>query len=159
MGGPRLVLATDGRSAVLLLPHEHHYDRAGATSGNLSRLTGLPLDAAGLVALVRGQEECPGRVAQVAVGPEERDAPITCVVGNVRYSVDRGAWPEHIEISMARPPRSIRLHRVDGPAPAHLADDLFAPPVPEGFDRRDLFGEHGPADLLFREALPGEKGP
>ncbi|HEU4402985.1 MAG TPA: hypothetical protein VFT43_12870 [Candidatus Polarisedimenticolia bacterium] len=59
VGGPRLVVASDGSQVTAMLPTERAYDSAPATSGNLDALIGVPLDGARLIALLTGRPMCP----------------------------------------------------------------------------------------------------
>jgi hypothetical protein len=154
MGGARLLLATDGSDALALVPRQHVYDRAHASPRALARLTGLKFEPAGLVGLLRGQSPCPpADQATVPAGENDRDGTtIRCRLDDavVALRVDDGSWATSISIALESLRKSIRLDLVEGPTESSLADDLFAPAVPEGFTRGNLLGD-GPPLLIVDE--------
>ncbi|MFQ5876870.1 MAG: hypothetical protein ACE5JH_04135 [Acidobacteriota bacterium] len=93
VGGPRLVVAARGVSAVALLPQERAFDVGEASAEALDRLLGVPLDTARLVALLTGRPMC--RPESVEQHIRTRRAAtfartvawfdITCPPGDVRY--------------------------------------------------------------------------
>ncbi|HUD73219.1 MAG TPA: hypothetical protein VMQ62_14760 [Dongiaceae bacterium] len=126
-GGTRLVIATDGATAVALLVADRRYDRAPATAEGLARWTGLPLGAADLGALLRGLPPCGASVPDRAAGAAPWE---------IRCALDPGeAFAGGIE---ATGRRRFQLTRIGPAAPARLDDRLFTPEIPEGFERADL---------------------
>jgi hypothetical protein len=153
MGGARLLLATDGSEAYALLPRQRLFDRARASPRTLARLTGLRFEAAGLVALLRGQAPCAGTGdAPLPAGQGGEDGTIRCRLGDAVVAVraDDDSWARSIGITLQSLGKSIRLDRIEGPTASSLSDDLFAPAIPEGFTRGDLLGD-GPPLLIFDE--------
>ncbi len=64
IGGPRLVVASDGASAIALLPADRAYESGRADPERLDRLLGLPLTPAELVALLTGRPMCSPEAAE-----------------------------------------------------------------------------------------------
>jgi hypothetical protein len=154
MGGARLLLATDGSDALALVPRQRLYDRARASPRVLARLTGLKFEPAGLVGLLRGQVPCAVSDQAPRVG-EQAGADGTMVGcrlddAEVALRVADGSWATSISIALESLRKSIRLELVEGPTESSLADDLFAPTVPEGFTRGNLLGD-GPPLLIVDE--------
>jgi hypothetical protein len=177
-GGARLVLATEGRHATALLLSGRRYDVVPATPTALEAWTGLPLGPTALVALLRGhapcaptpgttgdrtsEDPCPdlrflpaaGAATSGCSGTLENDggaalASIECA-GN-----GPDGWPEQIRVALPARGRSIELRRSDGPTPALLEEALFAPGIPPGFERADLFSGAGGASLL--DVVPDDR--
>ena len=154
LGGARLLLATDGSDALALVPRQRLYDRARASPRALARLTGLKFEPAGLVGLLRGRAPC----AAADQAPEAADqggverATVRCRLDDavVALRVTDGSWAASISITLESLRKSIRLDLVEGPTESSLADDLFAPTVPEGFTRGNLLGD-GPPLLIVDE--------
>jgi hypothetical protein len=158
LGGPRLVIATDGREAIAIDPTGRRYDRAAATAESLARITGLPLDAAGLVAALQGRVTCaPGATPADATPGRARE---TCRLGDASYLSEGSvmSWPAAITIGLPRLPGTIRLVLVEGPAAATLADDLFLPSPPPGFARAEILGGTG-SPALFTPGQDKEGSP
>ncbi len=57
-------------------------------------------------------------------------------------------WPKEIEIRVARRNTTVSLRAVDGPWAGPIQDSLFAPPVPEQFERRPLIASLTAPGLL-----------
>ena len=157
LGGARLILATDGADALAIVPRQHLYDRARASPRAMARLTGLRFEPAGLVGLLRGQAPC--AAAEQATEPTNQEgmegATVRCRLDDaeVALRVTGGSWATSISIVLESLRKSIRLDLVEGPTAANLADDLFAPAVPEGFTRGNLLGD-GPPLLIVDEPGP-----
>jgi hypothetical protein len=158
IGGARLVLATDGSEAVALVPRQRLYDRAPASPRALARLTGLPFEAAGFVGLLRGQPPCAVTTqSPLASGQERGDGVIRCRLDDaiVTLRPGDGSWAGSIGIALESVRKSIRLDLIEGPTESNLAEELFAPAIPEGFVRGNLLGD-GPPLLIVDE--PGRPG-
>lgn len=171
VGGPRLVVATDGAQATAILPAERRYDLTPATPDAMHHLLGLPLDGARLIALLSGVPLCTLPAAPgVAAGAWEA----TCPAGDIRFSgvaegpggplleavlfdsrsgailakleygdrfaLPGGRWPRDIRMNLPKENVAISLRALEGPLAASLSDDLFAPSIPESFERRAIFG-------------------
>jgi len=153
MGGPRLVLASDGSQACALLPRQRLFDRARASSRALARLTGLKFETAGLVALLRGQAPCAGTGdTPLPAGQADGDGTVRCRLDDAVVTVRAGdaSWAGSISIVMESIGKSIRLDLSEGPTPSSLGDELFSPAIPEGFTHADLLGD-GPPLLIVDE--------
>jgi hypothetical protein len=154
MGGARLLLATDGSDALALLPRQRLYDRARASPRALARLTGLKFEPAGLVGLLRGQAPC--AAAEQVFEPADQEGvegvTLRCRLDDavVAVRVAGGSWATSIRIGLESVRKSVRLDLVEGPTASSLADDLFAPAIPEGFTRGNLLGD-GPPLLIVDE--------
>jgi hypothetical protein len=57
-------------------------------------------------------------------------------------------WPRRIDLRLARRNATVTLHADEGPAASNLAPEMFAPPVPPGFERRLLGGSSSAPGLL-----------
>ena len=161
MGGVRLLLATDGSELRAILPHERLYDRASATPRAVARVTGLRFRPADLVALLRGTLPCAGADGSpAAAGTLEVDGTRRCRLddADVSLRVNEASWAQSISIVLGSS-QSIRLDLVDGPAEANLADDLFAPDVPEGYSRGNLLGDGQPLFIVDDPAHAEGTGP
>jgi hypothetical protein len=158
LGGPRLLLATDGREAIAIDPTGRRYDRAEATAEALGRITGLPLDPAGLVAALQGRVVCAPGVSAAGTAPGG-DAE-GCRLGDASYLSEGSvrSWPASITIGLPRLPGEIRLILIEGPAPATLGDEIFAPMPPTGFVRDDILGGEG-TPALFTHGQDGAGSP
>jgi hypothetical protein len=177
-GGARLVLATEGGRATALLLAGRRYDVVPATSTALEAWTGLPLGPVALVALLRGRAPCGARsgtaddgagadpCAGLSFRPAAGDRAAGCSgtledhagapVATIECAGDEpGGWPERIRIDLPARGRSIDLRRTDGPTPALLQEALFAPDIPPGFERADLFAGAGDEPLLDAGPEPG----
>ncbi|HYV85209.1 MAG TPA: hypothetical protein VFB49_04795 [Patescibacteria group bacterium] len=162
MGGVRLLLATDGSELRAILPHERLYDRAPATPRAVARVTGLRFRPADLVALMRGKLPCAGAGGSPApAGTLEEDGTKPCRLddADVSLRVNEASWAQSISIVLGTSHQSIRLDLVDGPAEANLADDLFAPAVPEGYSRGNLLGDGQPLFIVDDPAHAEGTGP
>jgi hypothetical protein len=190
VGGPRLVVAVDGRAALALLPAERAYDSGEATRETIDRLLGIPLLPAHLVALLMGRPMCRPEAAQqqmrtraaAAFGRTVAWYEVTCPPGDIRYRAlckERGGaleaasvreglsgdsileveygdhgegpgprWPRRIEIRLTARSAALTLIADEGPAMSDVAPELFAPPVPEGFERRAIAESHSAPGLL-----------
>lgn len=58
VGGPRLIIASDGSTTTALMPADRVYARQPTTREMMERLFGLPLEGEGLIALLTGQPMC-----------------------------------------------------------------------------------------------------
>jgi hypothetical protein len=47
-------------------------------------------------------------------------------------------WPRRIEMKITRSRTTVTLTAIEGPASGDLAESIFSPPVPEGFEKRPL---------------------
>lgn len=54
-----------------------------------------------------------------------------------------GPWPRDIRVKLPSTDVTIALTILDGPAAARLADTLFAPIIPDGFEHRPIFAQAG----------------
>jgi hypothetical protein len=98
VGGARAVLLTDGATVLVALPDERAYDLQPASAAGFDRLLGLPLEPAGVTALLTGRPICP---------PEAREERVmTRPAAAFGRSV---AWFE-----IACPPNDIRYRAVAG---------------------------------------------
>ena len=57
-------------------------------------------------------------------------------------------WPRRLDVRLARKDATVTLIAVEGPAASDLAPEIFAPPVPPGFERRTLAGSRSAPGLL-----------
>jgi hypothetical protein len=143
-GGTRLVIATDGAGATALLVADRRFDRAPATAEGMARWTGLPLGPADLGAILQGKPPCGGAV--IGNAPGAAPCAIRCLADPPE------PWSRSIDATGAR---RIELVRVGEAAPARLADSLFAPEVPAGFEPIDLgAAPAGEATLLDGQGRP-----
>jgi len=101
VGGPRAVIVASARDAIALLPASRAYERTGSSAQAFDRFLGLPVDAAGLVALLTGRPMCPQESARVEVmsrpaatfGRTLSWFQVSCPPDDVRYEArceDRG---------------------------------------------------------------------
>lgn len=144
-GGTRLVIATDGAEAVALLVSDRRFDRAPATAEGLARWTGLPLGAADLGAVLEGKPPCGTAVPDTTTG-ETID---------LRCELEAGAgWAGRISAGSTDAGPRLLLTRSGPAVPARLADPVFSPAIPAGFERGRL------AALSLRDAplLEGGSG-
>lgn len=54
-----------------------------------------------------------------------------------------GRWPRDIRLKLPLTDVAIKFTILDGPVAARLADDLFAPIIPDGFEHRPIFAGAG----------------
>ena len=190
VGGPRLVVATDGAQATAILPAERRYDLTRATPDAMHHLLGLPLDGARLIALLSGVPLCPLPAAAGAPSTPATDLrwDAACAAGDIRFSgvfeaageplreavlsdavsgailakveygdrfaLPGGGWPRDIRMTLPSADVTITLTALEAPLAARLPDDLFAPSIPESFERSAIFGR--PEDpALFGAADSG----
>jgi hypothetical protein len=98
VGAARAVLLADGASVLAALPGERAYDLQPASASGFERLLGLPLDAAGVVALLTGRPICPpetveGRVMTrpaAAFGRSIAWFEVACPPNDIRYRAVAG---------------------------------------------------------------------
>jgi hypothetical protein len=88
-----------------------------------------------------------------------RDREGGAIIARVEYA-DRptlpgGCWPRGIRVRLPAQEVTLSLTALDGPAAARLADDLFAPPIPDGFEQRPIFGGPGDPALFGMEGSTG----
>jgi len=57
-------------------------------------------------------------------------------------------WPRRIRLHLARKSTTVELVAVEGPSPGDVPADIFAPPVPEGFEKRALLASLAAPGLL-----------
>ncbi|HKQ98995.1 MAG TPA: hypothetical protein VJV75_14060, partial [Candidatus Polarisedimenticolia bacterium] len=139
-GGTRLVIATDGAEAVALLVSDRRFDRAPATPEGLARWTGLPLGATDLGALLQGKPPCGTSVRDTGAGAS---IDLRCEIG----SGER--WAGRVSAGSPDAEPRLVLTRSGDPVPARLADALFAPEIPPGFEpARIATAPPGAAPLL-----------
>ncbi len=65
-------------------------------------------------------------------------------------------WPRRIEMKIARSRTTVTLTAIEGPAAGDLAEAIFSPPVPEGFEKR-AFSTSLPAPGLLGSTADGER--
>ena len=194
LGGPRLIVTTDGRHATAVLPSERQYDVAADRPASMRRLLGLPIDGERLIALLSGKPPCePERAGSQAeaqgagarledAGTHDESGLFSCDQDGIRFAGRRalpdglmrrvalldlkdgavvaeidyeaasapGAdapWPRALDIDLKESRTRIHLEILEGPAKGPLADDLFAPDLPEDFARRAIFA--APGDPAF----------
>lgn len=190
IGGPRLVVASDGASLLALWPLERSYDRSDAVPAAMDRLIGLPLDGRQVVALLMGRPMCDPETTehQVMTRPAATFGrtlswyEVTCPPDSVRYQArcaDRGGtlegatiregisgamileveygdheeglgprWPRRIRLRMQRTGATVSLVALEGPEASDVPETIFAPPVPEGFEKRPLLATLAAPGLL-----------
>ena len=93
IGGPRLVVVTDGEEATAILPAERTYDRAEATAETMDRLLGIPLDSERLIALITGRPMCSPEAAEQQIRTRKAATfgrtvawyEVNCPPGEIRY--------------------------------------------------------------------------
>ena len=181
VGGPRLIVASDGTTVRVLRPADRAFDSAPATIPSMDRLLGLPLDGRQILALLEGRPMCDPDVtehqvmtkAAVAFGRTLAWYQVTCPPDDIRYEArceDRGGilrqatvregisgamilqveygdheeglgprWPRRIRLRMERSRATVTLSALEGPEAGDVPEEVFSPPVPEGFERRSLF--------------------
>jgi hypothetical protein len=107
IGGPRLVLATDGQRATAVRPQERQFDITPGTPGAMKRLLGLPLDGERLIALLSGAPLCraPGPSGDEALGTPARRGPpepVACPAGDVVVTDALGEGDEALRGAILR---------------------------------------------------------
>jgi hypothetical protein len=102
-----------------------------------------------------GIAEAPGGPLREAVLFDARSGAILAKVEyGDRFALPGGRWPRDIRMSLPSENVAISLRAIEGPLTANLTDDLFAPSIPERFERRPIFGR--PEDpALFGAGEPG----
>ena len=86
LGGPRLIVASDGVRATAILPGDRAYDQVDAAPEAMRRMIGLPLDGRGLRGLLAGTSICPGEAGPaVRPDPASPDSPNGCALGDLKY--------------------------------------------------------------------------
>jgi hypothetical protein len=101
VGGPRAIVAASAGQAIALLPSARAYEKTPSSAEGIDRMLGLPVDVAGLVALLTGRPMCPQESARVEVmsrpaatfGRTLSWYQVSCPPDDVRYEArceDRG---------------------------------------------------------------------
>jgi len=101
VGGPRAIVVASSGEALALLPSARAYERTASSAESIDRILGLPVDAAGLIALLTGRPMCPQESARVEVmsrpaatfGRTLSWYQVSCPPDDVRYQArceDRG---------------------------------------------------------------------
>jgi len=181
VGGPRLILASDGTTVRILRPADRAFDSAEATVSSMDRLLGLPLDGRQILALLKARPMCDPEVTEHQVMTKAAATfgrtlawyEVTCPPDDIRYEArceDRGGilrqatvregisgamilqveygdheeglgprWPRRIRLRMERARATVTLSALEGPEAGDVPEEIFSPPVPEGFERRSLF--------------------
>lgn len=178
VGGPRLIVATDGTMVTALIPPRRIYDRREVSPQTMEHLLGVPLGATRLIALLTGQPMCRWEAtiqllktrAAATFGRTLDWFEIECPPGDIRYrafSKERGGlleratvregisgdmileveygdhlegetsrWPRQIRLQLKRMRSTVTLKAIEGPVAGDVAEDIFAPRIPESFERR-----------------------
>ena len=153
IGGPRLVLATDGQRATAIRPQERQFDITAGTPGSMKRLLGLPLDGARLIALLSGAPLCraPGPSDEEASGTPVHHGPtepVACPAGDVVVTEALGEGDEALRGAILR----------DAGTGAIIAEVEYGDrlPVPGGRWPRDIRVSLPPAEVTITlKALDG----
>jgi hypothetical protein len=195
VGGPRVIFAASSDRSVTLLPGERTYGESSSSASTVDKLLGVPVDVAGLVALLTARPMCP----QESMQEEIRTRPaatfgrtlswveVSCPPGEIRYearSEERGGallsatvsegisgaiileadygdyekglgprWPRQVRLRIPRKDSAVQLAAMEGPWASDLAESIFAPEIPEGFERRDLTLFPGDPGLWGAQAI------
>jgi hypothetical protein len=108
-GSPRLVAASSGASLLALLPAEAAYDRLAANAEEFDRILGIPVDGAGLIALLTARPLCSSETARFEVATRSAATlgrtlawyEVSCPPGEIRYqgqARERGGSVVHATI-------------------------------------------------------------
>ena len=116
MGGLRAILASRGGRVIVVLPGGRQYMDEEEGTATYEALLGVPLDTPSLIRLISSAR--PGGCAQRA----EAAVSVTCVDGFPRAVFEGGTL-------------DLRLTDSWRPAAGELPEDLFDPPIPQGFSR------------------------
>jgi outer membrane biogenesis lipoprotein LolB len=158
VGGPRLVLTSDGTILAAALPGDRLFAEGEATPAAFGRLLGLPLGTEDLIALLTAEpgvltgvrmlldgrrlryrliSEEAGRVRETALEIEAPGGEITAL--QVEYGAYQNSpWgPVPGQVDIRGPDRTLSL-RLRNVAVRTVAPEAFRLVAPEGYDRVDL---------------------
>jgi hypothetical protein len=171
IGGPRLVVITDGRKLIALDPAHRRIETWDSESQGIERLLGIELGTADVHKLLAGVAPCPKQetgvpVPKCAFRPGD---PTRTILDSMSYDDPAGRtlllveypdpWEEGEEwarsIRLRRPgeDNSLLLKRTSGPTSARLDPSLFSTEWPAHFEKGVVLGEKG-----LTMAVEGEEG-
>jgi hypothetical protein len=146
VGGPRLLVASDGTLLDAAMPGERMHASAPATAEAFRTLLGVSVDGAALLDLLTGAgSDAAGPVSdgfQIAYGETEATP----------------AGPLPSEVQLAREGRSLTLRLRHAEPRSGVGPDAFRLPVPAGFRGVPLEAIAGAGGILFAPPEDGSGG-